>query len=134
PIAAFLATSSSRFFGSPTAALLCPDLDPPPACASGCSRRATAWLLAPGSRPSRRTSLSRRRSCAWTRRLPAPHPPPCAQPPVASALRSSVLPCACSPTSLVPLPFVRNHIRLRAVSGEQTKGTGGSNPSPSART
>ncbi len=43
PIAAFSATSSSRFFGSPTAALLCPDSDPLPAFAVSCSHPAAAW-------------------------------------------------------------------------------------------
>jgi hypothetical protein len=55
PHAAFRATSSSLFFGSPTANLLCPDLDPSPASAASCSN---ASLSAPGSRPCHRTSPS----------------------------------------------------------------------------
>src|SRR5439155_21055505 len=52
PIAAFSATSSSRFFGSPTAALPCPDLGPPPASAASCSHPAVASPPAPGSHPA----------------------------------------------------------------------------------
>src|SRR5256885_12900149 len=57
---AFRATSSSRFFGSPTAALLCLDSDLPPASAASCSRHATASPPAPGSHPCRRTLPSKR--------------------------------------------------------------------------
>ncbi len=85
--AAFQATSSSRFFESPNATLLCPDSGPLPASAASCSRRATVSLPAPGSRPCPRTLLSRRRSCASIPPLPAPRPPPCAPPPTASAPR-----------------------------------------------
>src|SRR5439155_9288508 len=89
PIAAFSATSSTRFFGSPTAMLPCPDSDPLPASSVACSRLATASLPAPGSHPSRRTCVS-----------PAPHPPPLALLRPASRRRSSALPCACSETCL----------------------------------
>src|SRR5437899_7644007 len=74
PIAAFSATSSTRFFGSPTAMLPCPDSDPLPASSVACSRLATASLPASGSHPSRRTLPSSHRSCV----SPAPHPPPLA--------------------------------------------------------
>src|SRR4029077_2262303 len=102
--AAFKATSSSRFFGSPTAALPGPGSDPPPAFAASCSHPAVASLPAPGSHPCRRTLPSRHRSCASIPPLLSPCPPPCAQPPTASALRSSVIPCACSSTFLFPFP------------------------------
>src|ERR1019366_4656409 len=59
------------------------------------------------------------RSCASTRPLPVPRPPPSSPPAVASAPRSSALPCACSPTYTLPLSFVRNHIQFRAELGEQ---------------
>src|SRR5438094_165249 len=72
--AAFRATSSTRFFESPTAALPCPGSDPPPASAAACSPHATASLPAPGSHPSPRTSPSPRRLCALRRPLPAPLP------------------------------------------------------------
>src|SRR5215469_10473580 len=45
------------FFGSPTAALLCPGSNRPPVSAAAYSRRATAWPPAPGSRPSPILSL-----------------------------------------------------------------------------
>src|SRR5580693_4764766 len=100
-----MATSSNRFFGSPTATLLCPDSDPPPAFAASCSHRAAASLPVPGSHPSHRTSPSRRKACAWTPPPLAPHLLLFALPPPASTPRSSALPCACSSTYLLPLPF-----------------------------
>src|SRR5581483_5027746 len=55
----FLDKCPSCFFLSPTATLPCPNSGPPPASATGCSHRATAWLPAPGSRPSRLQLLQR---------------------------------------------------------------------------
>src|SRR5438552_575359 len=98
PIAAFSATSSTRFFGSPTAMLPCPDSDPLPASSVACSRLATASLPAPGSHPSRRTCVS-----------PAPHPPPLAPLRPASRRRSSALPCACSETCLFPFLSLKSY-------------------------
>src|SRR5581483_2286908 len=115
----FLDKCPNRFLRSPPAACPCPDSGPPPVSAAACFHPATASLLAPGSRPSRRTSPSTRRSCAWTRLLPAPHLRPCVLLPAASAPRSSALLCACSPTSFLPLPFVRNHTRLCAERRDQ---------------
>jgi hypothetical protein len=57
----------NRFFESPTATLLCPDSDPPPAFAVACSPPVTASPPAPGSHPSRRTLPSSHRSCASIR-------------------------------------------------------------------
>src|SRR5208282_4813605 len=102
-------TSSIRFLRSPPSASLCPGSDPPPASSAACFRPAVAWLLAPRSRPSLRTSPSRRRSCASTPPLPAPRLPPCAPPPVASAPRSSAPPCDCSSTCLFPFPSTKSY-------------------------
>src|SRR5271163_1127409 len=86
-IAAFSATSSNRFFGSPTVVLPCPDSDPPPASAASCSHPAVAWLPAPGSHPSHRILLSTRRSCVSIRLPPAPRLPLYVPLPVVSAPR-----------------------------------------------
>src|SRR5208283_2126288 len=103
---------SIRFLRSPPSASLCPGSDPPPASSVACSRPATASLLAPRSRPSRRTSPSRRKSCASIPPLPAPRLPPCAPPPVASAPRSSAPPCGCSSTCLFPFPSTKSYSDL----------------------
>src|SRR5712692_4613259 len=79
----------------------------PPTSAASCSHPATASLPAPGSHPSPRTSLSRHRSCASTRPLPAPHLPSCARSPTASALRSSAPLCDCFSTYSLPLSFAQ---------------------------
>src|ERR1700689_3881745 len=93
--AAFIATSSIRFFESPTAALPCPDSDPPPACEGGFSRPAVAGPPVPRSHPYRRTSPSRHRSCASTHLPPVPRLRPSGLPPLASAQRSSPPPSPC---------------------------------------
>src|SRR2546421_595570 len=118
-IAAFSATSSSRFFGSPTATLLYPGSDRPPASATGCSHPATASPLAPDSHPSRHTSPSRHTACASIPPVLVPHPPPPAQLPLASAHRSSALPCACSSTYLLPLSFAKIILSFVRKQGSQ---------------
>jgi len=55
---------------SDCSASLCPESDPPPACEAPCSHPAAAWLPAPRSRPSHRTTPSRHRWCASTPALP----------------------------------------------------------------
>src|SRR6266699_1362078 len=117
-----MATSSSRFFGSPTATLPCPDSDQLPASAAACSHRATASPLAPGSHPSRRISPSRRRWYASTRPLPAPRLPPYVPPPVVSGPRSSALPYACSSTFLFPFPpseIILSFVRKEGIRSER---------------
>src|SRR5438477_6379512 len=117
-IAAFSATSSTRFFELPTATLLCRDLDPPPTFAASCSHPATAWLPVPGSHPSRRISPSRHRSCVSISPLLEQHLPPYALPPAASTPRSSALPYPALRHTPFPLPR-RNHTQLRAERGDQ---------------
>src|ERR1700733_12862208 len=112
--AAFIATSSIRFFESPTAALPCPGSDPPPACGAACSHPATAWLPEPRLHPSRHTSPSRHRSCASILQLPVPRLQPSGPPPPASAQQSSAPPCACSSTSP---PLFQNTISYSVVCG-----------------
>src|SRR5581483_67208 len=124
PIAAFIATSSSRFFGSPIAALLCPDSDRPPVSAASCSHRAAVSLPAPGSHPSHRTSPSRRRSCASTPPPRAPHPPPSFPPPAALAPRSSALPCACSETCVLPFLSQQSYSALCGIRGHVDSSSG----------
>src|SRR3954454_4289384 len=118
-----MATSSIRFFESPTAALPCPDSNPLPASAVACSHRAAAWPPAPRSHPCRRTSPSSHRWCAWTLPLPAPRPRPSGQPPPALAQRSSAPPYACSSTCSTLTPEYENRTRLCADLGEQVKST-----------
>src|SRR5947209_20357744 len=69
---------------------------------------------------------SKRRSYASTPPLPAPHPPPSALPPVASTLRSSVLPCAFSSTYALPLPFAEIILSLRKEGSGNTDASIGS--------
>ncbi len=124
PIAAFSATSSSRFFGSPTATPLCPESDLPPASAGSCSHRATASLPTPGSHPCHRTSPSRHRSCASIPPLPAPHLPPCVRPTVVSVPRSSGA-SVCLLLDIPSSPFFRTkHTQLCAETGEQVNPMG----------
>jgi len=114
PIAAFKATS--RFFGSPTATLLCPGSDPPPASAAGCSRHVTASPPAPGSHPCRHTSFSRRVlgyahfSCHILHRSPHLH---LLQGSDHLRFRVPAPRHACSPF------FRKNHTQLCAELGEQ---------------
>ncbi len=103
--AAFSATSSTRFFESSTAKHPCPDSGPIPTSAVACFHPSTASLPEPGSRPSCRTLPSRRRSCASTRPLLSPRPPPSVMFPVASTPQSSAPRCACSSTSTSPFPL-----------------------------
>ena len=117
---AFRATSSSRLFGPPTAAHPCPDSDPPPASAGARSHPAVAWLPVPGSDPSRRISPSTRRNSVSILPLRMPHPRPSAQPPVASAPRSSALPCACSSTYPLPISFAQIMLSFVRAQGSRS--------------
>ena len=65
----------------------------------------TKRSAAPRSHPDRRTWPSTHRWCASTPPSPGPHLPLAAPLPTASTPRSSALPCACSSTYLLPLPF-----------------------------
>src|SRR5437762_7989736 len=112
-IAAFSATSSTRFFELPTPTLLCRHLDPPPTSAASRSHPV------PGSHPSRRTSPSRHRSWVSIPPLLEQHLPPYALPRAASTPRSSALPCACSSTYTLPPSF--NETILTFVWTERTR-------------
>src|SRR6202049_2760641 len=121
PTAAFRTASSTRFFGSPTAAHLCPNSNLPPTSSDARSPPAAALLPELHAHPSRRTSPSSHRSCAWTLPLPAPHPPPFVPPPPASMLRSFPLLCACSSTYFLPSLF---HEIIPSVRKEGSRSAG----------
>src|SRR5665213_1424272 len=116
---AFLFFYRNRDRTSPTATRPCPNSSPPPASSAARSRHATASLLAPRSRPSRRTSPSTRKSCASIRPLPALHPPPCSASTCVSAAMISA--SVCFPLDMPP-PFFRwNDTYFCAVFGENVR-------------
>jgi hypothetical protein len=110
--------NSTRFLESPIATAPCPNSDRPAVFSNAHFLPVPTSLLAPRSRPSHRTSLSRRKLCASITPLSVPNPPPSAPPPRASMRRSSPLPCACSSTYL-SLSFRQHHIQFRADLAEQ---------------